>query len=192
MKLFLLFLLSFLSITTLAKPKAVCSKPPPPAEQIPTAKDCLELIEDLFAIAKLEDDEKIRWARDVPEAPGNRKLPFRFNTPSVNNNCEILVDTLKEDGGDTFSVQDVGVQAQDVVKACLEPNPEGVISVGAEVIGETKSVAVFVVRKVPVPEQLIGGAGMWAGTTGQTRWLLPLNGTGLYRALLRSSRNSRS
>ena len=186
MKILLLCLLFSSATTTLAE--AVCSRPPPPAEQIPTAKDCLELVEDLFAISKLEEDEKLHWARNIPEAPGNRKLPFRFSTPSVNNNCEILVDTLKEDGGDTFSVLDVGLKAQSVVKACLEPGPSGLISVGAEVVGNTRSVAVFIVKKIPIPTQLNGDEREWTGTTSQTGLLLPLNGTSLYRALLRSSR----
>ena len=174
-------LLSLLPACLIAQ--AICSTPPPPADQLPRTADCRELIEDLSAISQLEDNEKVQWSREPAERPGTRQLPYRFSTPSVNNDCEILVDTLKESGGDVFSVHNVSVIAADVVNTCLEPGEGKEASIGAEVIGKTRSVAVFVLKKIALPT-----TQEWEASDGfnRTIWQLPLNGSDLHGELVGS------
>ncbi|KAL6722067.1 hypothetical protein ACLMJK_001172 [Lecanora helva] len=183
--LLLRLLLSALSTTTIAK--AVCSKPPPPDEQLPSAADCNELIKDIFAISKLEDDKKVNWSQEASETAGNRRLPYHFTNPSANNNCEVIVDAWKQDGTDTFAVRDVAIKARGVVKDCLEASESDAKSIGAQVVGDKRQVAVFVVKKVPLPTQAGGSARWWTGSLVQTRWWLPMNATNLFVSLAGSS-----
>ena len=164
------FLLTILARVALAK--VVCHNPPPPQNDIPSLNDCHEHIEDLFAVSKLEDDERYFWSRDPPTGPGNRKLPYYFNTPTSQNDCQILVDTVKKDDAeDEFSIYDVGLTARDVVRTCLDVKEGEEASIGAEIVGPKRAMVVVLLRKIPEPVM----SGRVNGTG--SRWQLPLQGS---------------
>ena len=175
----MLLILSILTLYALVNTsiaKAVCTKPPPPAEQIPSYVSCGELILDIFA--QLNDKEPIHWTREPTQAAGDRQLPFRFSLASAENDCEILIDALKEDGADTFSVYDAADIALNIMNVCLQTRVAEERSIGAEVIGKTKSIAVFLLKKIPSPKQNAGSNGVQTEGVNATRWQLPLNGSG--------------
>ena len=174
---------SLLINSTLAK--VVCDKTPPPSEQIPRLQDCNDLIEDIFTISKLEDDEKITWSHNPTTGLGSRKLPFHFIAPSVNNDCMILVDSFKEDQEDTFSLHDVGVTASEVVKTCLEGKPGGVETIGAQIIGPKRVMVVVLLRNIPEPP----GVRVYPANRNRTGTILQLPGfpSSMYADLAKSS-----
>ena len=171
--------------STLAR--VVCDKSPPPFEQIPRLQDCYDLIDDIFAISKLEDDEKITWSHTPQTMLGTRKLPFHFTAPSVNNDCQFLVDSFKEDQEDMFSIYDVGLTAREVVKSCLEPKAGGVETIGAEVVGPKKVMVVVLLRKIPDPPRNIINPAIQNVTDRILR--LPGYAASMYADLVRTSQS---
>lgn len=150
----IILLPTLLLLTPLTVAEAVCHKPPVPAAQLPTLSDCHELIADISAISTLEDDEPITWSRFPSPSPGNRNLPYSFEHPSADNDCRVLVDTLKDETKeDAFSISDVAEKAKDVVNKCLEREAP---TIGAEVVGPKRVMILLLLKKFKEPS---GGLG---------------------------------
>lgn len=169
--------------SSIALTKVICNQPPVPPSQLPGLRGCRELIEDVFAISRLEDDEKILWSHNPPEGAGSRKLPFIFTSPSVNNDCEILVDSVKKDANDTFAVRDVGERATEIVKLCLDPEVAESPTIGAEAVGPKREIAVILLKEIPPPpvgENRMNGSAVRTAVALQ----LLLEASGKYGAFL--------
>ena len=175
MRLLIISLITWYLHTTLAK--VICHQPPPQPDQIPRFQDCQELIEDIFAISKLEDDEKVLWSPHDSDRPGSRKLPYIFTSPSVNNNCEVLVDAVKPDAEDIFCVHDIGVKAQGISSVCLNEESRSEPTIGADSVGPKRSIAVILVKKIPLPESVGELFNSTARSIPTLRLLFQLAGT---------------
>lgn len=179
----LLIVLALLPILAhMAFAKVICYKSPTSPSQIPDLTDCHELIEDIFAISKLEGDEQFRWSRKPNLGPGSRKLPYAFTAPSMNNDCEILVDTMKDDQEDMVSAYAVGLTARDIVRFCLEPKAGKGATIGAGAIGKKRVLVVALLKRIPEP---LGGNGIVRSSNRtDARWQLPGHGSSPYASLL--------
>ena len=170
--------------------KVICDKSPSEPSEIPRLADCHELIEDIFAISKLEGDDQVHWSHNPGGGPGTRQLPYRFTAPSLNNDCEFLVDSLKGDQEDTFSVSDVGLRAREIAELCLQPKAGGIGTIGAEVVGPKRVMMVILLKRIPEPSGGGGLLGLLGGLNHTSvRSRLSLYGSSMYMALVKSSKS---
>ena len=157
----------FLLITTsLSSGNPLCHIPPPPTDQIPTLSDCQDLLQEISAIATLEDNDPILWSRFPPAGGGSRKLPYPFADPRPSNDCEFVVDTLYkgERYEDTFSTGEVATVAKGVLETCLEAGVEGEKTIGAEIVGPKRIIVVLLLKKSSV-NRGVGGLHVMNGTS---------------------------
>ena len=152
-------------MTSLSSGKPLCHIPPPPPDQIPTLSDCQDLLQEISAIATLEDNDPLVWSRFPPAGLGSRKLPFPFADPRPSNDCEFVVDTLYKGDRyeDTFSTGDVALAAKGVLETCLEEGVEGGKTIGAQIVGPKRIIVVLLLKK--------------SSSVGGVRGLHVLNGT---------------
>ena len=150
-------ILLLLIMTSLSSGKPHCHIPPPPPDEIPTLSDCQDLLQEISAIATLEDNDPILWSRFPPAGLGSRKLPYPFADPRPSNDCEFVVDTLYkgERYEDTFSTGEVALAAKAIWKTCLEEGVEGGRTIGAEIVGPKRVIVVLLLKKSSVVR------GMW-------------------------------
>ena len=150
-------ILLLLIMSSLSSGKPLCHIPLPPPDQIPTLSDCQDLLQEISAIATLEDNDPILWSRLPDAGLGSRKLPFPFADPRSSNDCEFVVDTLYKGDRyeDTFSTGDVALAAKAVLETCLEEGVEGGKTIGAQIVGPKRVIVVLLLKKSAV------APGMW-------------------------------
>ena len=160
-------ILLLLIMTSLSSANPLCHIPPPPPNEIPTLSDCQDLLQEISAIATLEDNDPILWSRFPPAGVGSRKLPYPFADPRPANDCEFVVDTLYkgERYEDTFSTGEVALAAKAVLETCLEEGVEGEKTIGAQIVGPKRIIVVLLLKKSSV-NLGVGGLHVMNGTNG--------------------------
>ena len=150
-------ILLLLIMTSFTSGNPLCHIPPPPPDQVPTLSDCQDLLQEITAIATLEDNDPILWSRFPPAGLGSRKLPYPFADPRPANDCEFVVDTLYkgERYEDTFSTGEVALAAKEILETCLQEGVEGVKTIGAQIVGPKRIIVVLLLKKSSI------NRGMW-------------------------------
>lgn len=146
-----------LATLPLSLTEPVCLNPPPAASYIPNLTDCLHLVDDIFAISALQDDEPILWSRSPSAFVRNRRLPYSFIDPSATSDCEFIVDTLREGSYDTFPTKLVAEKAEEIVEKCMKRGIDGAATIGAVVVGPERVIVVVLMRKGWMAESVSRG-----------------------------------
>ena len=174
----MLTILSFLlAALPLLLSEPICLDPPPPPSYIPSLIHCQHLVEWMFAISRLHDDEPILWSRNPSAFVRNRKLPYYFTDPFASRDCAFIVDTLHEGEDDTFPASLVAEQAENIVKKCMEQGIDGVETVGAVAVGPKQVLSVVLMRRQTMRGS-VGGDFLELNMTNVT-----LMGTGNFSGL---------
>lgn len=174
----MLAILSFLlAALPLLLSEPICSDPPPPPSYIPNLTHCQHLVDWIFAISKLQDDEPILWSRNPSAFVRNRKLPYYFTDPLASRDCAFIVDALHEGDHDTFPTYLVAEQASNIVRKCMERGIDGAETVGAVAVGPKHVLAVILTRE-PLMRGNGGGDMLEINMTNVT-----LMGTGNFSGL---------
>lgn len=135
----------------------ICQNPPPPASFIPNLANCSHLVEWIYAISKLQDDEPILWSRSPTAFVRNRRLPYSFKDPLASSDCEFIVDVLRGGNQDTFPTKLVAEKAEAIVQKCMEQGIDGAETVGATAVGPKHVIAVVLARKRSMGDSLSQG-----------------------------------
>lgn len=131
----------------LLRSEPICQNPPPPASFIPNLANCTSLVDWIYAISGLQDDQPILWSRNPSSFVRNRRLPYSFKDPLESSDCEFIVDVLRGGSQDTFPTKLIAEKAGEIVEKCMERGIDGAETVGAAAVGPKLVIAVILMRK---------------------------------------------
>ena len=131
-----------LATLPLSLTEPVCQRPPP--AYVANLTDCLHLVDDIFAISAVQDDEPVLGSRNPSAFVRNRRLPYSCTDPFETDDCEFIVEVLREGSYATFPTKLVAEQADQIVEKCMKRGIDGAATIGAVVVVGPERVVVVV------------------------------------------------